>query len=115
MNSKIQNHSFILIFFIALQIPFIGENELNKRDDPPELRDLQEQTFGTATLRFSETGTKYIITVNDFPKEDLVFFLKKGGNLFKIDEKDLAVVYSTKYYYFSSEALIYAKQFTYFK
>ena len=49
------------------------------------LRNLDEETFGTATLSFDNKGSKVLLNVKDIPKEKLSFFLKSGDVLTPID------------------------------
>ena len=73
------------MFFLLLQIPLIKENELTERNDPSELRNLENDVFGAATLPFESSGLKTLVNVNDVPKQNLSFYLKSGDNLTEID------------------------------
>ena len=85
MNAEIFNAPFLLIFFFLLQIPLIKENELNERSDRSELRNLENDVFGVATLHFERSGLKTLVNANDVPKQNLSFYLKSGDNLTEID------------------------------
>ena len=59
------------------------------RNESLKFKNSKEINFGSATLRFDETGTRILANVNDVPKENLVFYLKNGENLTEIPDKDL--------------------------
>ena len=94
MNSRILKSILVLIFLILFQIPVMKENELNEKNESLELRNLEQETFGSATLYFSSIGTKILVNVNNVFKENLLFYLKSGDNLTKIPNSDLIEISS---------------------
>ena len=107
MHSKIFTHAFIMIFLILFLILFVKGNNLTRLNDP---RYLEEETFGIATLRFDNTGTKILVNVNDVDKENLAFYLKKGDNLSEIPNDKLSINKATSTYTEDSEGNTYYVQ-----
>ena len=91
MNINILNRVLILLFFIFSQITRTTENKQTKKDKQSEKRNLQEVTYGTATLQFSSTGTKNLVNVQYISKDDLIFYIKKGNNLNELSDEDLKI------------------------
>ena len=89
MYNEIQNFTISLIFLVLYQISFTGEDDLAGRNESLELTNLEEITFGSATLHFDTKGTKVLVNVNDFPKDKLAFYLKRGENLTEIPNDTL--------------------------
>ena len=78
------NPALFFMFIIFSQTLHNKEN-LAGKNKSAILRNLDEETFGTATLTFDSEGSKVLLNVNDIPKEKLSFFLKSGDVLTPID------------------------------
>ena len=112
MYTRILNHVLFLMFSIFFQISIIIENAIIEKKIP-ELKNLEEETFGTAVLHFGSNGIKNLISVNDISKEKLTFYLKSGNDLTEIQKSTLSETISTSSWLDSSDSPYQAKKLSY--
>ena len=94
-------------------IPLMREIEFTGMKDSRKVRYLQ-QSYGEATLSFSEAGNKTLLNTNEIGLEKLAFYLKSGNILTEIPNKDLSegLPFQTNLYD-SSGFMYYAKKVSY--